>query len=107
MIKKDFDDGVYDVRENRDTYWHLPWKLIIPPISWNDKFRSINYPKLYEWSFLRQTNIKNDSILNSDNLNAGFILQHFFPHLDIDINYVEAVIDQRTKKIILLKSLYF
>lgn len=96
--KKIFDDGGYDLTENRDTYWHWPWKLIIPPLSWMDKFSSLKYPKLMEWNFLRQIYVKNDVLLDKNNLNVEFLLQYFFPFLDIDSSYVEAIVDQRSIK---------
>lgn len=93
----DFNDGVYDITENRDTLWHYPWHLIIPPLSWTDKFASSKYPKLFEWNFFRQTYV-NHPKMKEENLTSLTIMNTFFPLLEIDLNYIEAVVDQRIIK---------
>lgn len=95
---KDFDDGAYDTRQNRDSYWDLPWKLIIPPISWSDKLSSINHPKLFGWNFYRQLHVDNVILKNPDNISVTTILTNFFPFLNIDKDYIEGIVDQRLIK---------
>lgn len=92
----DFDDGIYDITENRDSIWHYPWHLIIPPISWTDKFISIKYPELFEWNFYRQTYVE-DPIMKNEFTSVD-IINKFFPELEIDLKYIEGVVDQRLVK---------
>lgn len=94
--ENDFDDGIYDITENRDTLWHYPWHLIIPPLSWTDKFVSSKYPRLFEWSFLRQTYVQDPMM--KDEPTSENIMNKFFPFLEIDLRYIEAVVDQRIIK---------
>lgn len=100
FAKKKNQDGGYNITDDDQykTIWHYPWQLIIPPIDWTKKIRSLSFPEMSKWNLYRSITLKDDYFKTNTVFSASYIKDKYFPLLEMDIEFLEGIIDKRIEK---------